>query len=1149
MSKDYISKLSNAFSTGGGGVNFEQSIQALFLLSLLVDGFCPAMNEKTKRVCFQTKHLGFDVDDLAVFTYRGLTEGKMLCQIKHSITATASDKAFREFIYAAWSDFNKKEFDREFDKIALITAQISIEAQKSLRFLHAQAIAAIDEKDFIERINMPSFSNDSNRKMLSTIKSYIADINNNDPSAMELWNFCKAFILLLFDMDCEESVNRTLSSSLIKCNSSMDALLVWTRLVQYAANCNQTASSIERDNIDAEIQSLFRKKYDIRSLPAPIAEIDLFIPAIALIGAWREDNQYDCEIIEKISGIPYSEFEAKARTMVSKNPEYLQVVNSSWKVLHNTELLDQCKAMLFDNTIEQMICAAKIVLNQDSKRIMNHNERYYVSSGGEYDNSLELRTSLLKNLCWVKGRLLALPNCNQNKTEGALFKLVDSVLQNATWKKWASLGDCLQNLAELAPDAFLERVELEILHNGSEILKLFPQSSIGLFGSTNYISELLWSLEILAWSPEYVVRAVGILGMLEALPYEKTNWTNTPLNSIVSILLPWYPQTTADYEKRKNALICLKNDNQHVFWNALKKLLPNQTATTSVNPKPKYMQLSIPEEVTVNNAEVNECYAYLLELAVENTCNEVGKIADLIDQIGYMNKNTLTKYLDSIDSNIDFFTEDNSFELWIKLRERLALIMPTDGMVIHEQQNRIQVLIERLEPQDIRMKYRELYLGNRYWFCKGDYAAAWDSLETEKSNAIKEIFDQFGIKETEMFGISVNNTYDVAAKLGSSLTQDELSMVIEACSAGVISQEFTSSCISSFMYMKGAEKLLGTSLCHKDDKFIVEIISRIPFSTILFEVISQVLEDDTVYWEKARMPFVCHEDELTIIVGKLVSCKRYVTAINIIGRSKFEQLIDAEYICNLLLLAGTEETIDKETFDKFAIQKIIGWLQHQESIDLDIRSNIEFIYLPLLDSNSEVQPHSLYMRLNRDPEFFCSMIELFYKKKEDEKHKIELNKRLSDRLFLILFRCRVTPGINWDGTFDEKLFKSWMAYVEKWSKENDRYEVTMHTIGSGLSYVKLDEENLPPLAVIEELNRIDNGEIRRGYYLGVVNQRGVHWVDPEGIQELEIAEDFKKRSDIAEAMGYSRYASVLRKIADHYNQEAMYNRAENKDKT
>ena len=62
MAKNSISKISNAFSTGGGGVNFEQQIQAMFLLSLLIDGFCPAMNEQTKKVHFQAKHLGYDID-------------------------------------------------------------------------------------------------------------------------------------------------------------------------------------------------------------------------------------------------------------------------------------------------------------------------------------------------------------------------------------------------------------------------------------------------------------------------------------------------------------------------------------------------------------------------------------------------------------------------------------------------------------------------------------------------------------------------------------------------------------------------------------------------------------------------------------------------------------------------------------------------------------------------------------------------------------------------------------------------------------------------------------------------------------------------------------------------------------------------------
>ena len=139
MAKNTVSRLSDAFSVGGGGVNFEQRVQAMFLLSLLVDGFCPAMEERTKRVCFQAKCIGYDVDDLAVFTYRGQSEGKMLCQIKHSITISEKDSVFQKVICAAWSDFNKEQFDREHDKIALVTTQIANGPQQALRFLHAQA--------------------------------------------------------------------------------------------------------------------------------------------------------------------------------------------------------------------------------------------------------------------------------------------------------------------------------------------------------------------------------------------------------------------------------------------------------------------------------------------------------------------------------------------------------------------------------------------------------------------------------------------------------------------------------------------------------------------------------------------------------------------------------------------------------------------------------------------------------------------------------------------------------------------------------------------------------------------------------------------------------------------------------------------------
>lgn len=48
-----VSALSNPFSTGGRGVDFEHRVQATFLLALLVEGFSPLLNLQITSVIFQ----------------------------------------------------------------------------------------------------------------------------------------------------------------------------------------------------------------------------------------------------------------------------------------------------------------------------------------------------------------------------------------------------------------------------------------------------------------------------------------------------------------------------------------------------------------------------------------------------------------------------------------------------------------------------------------------------------------------------------------------------------------------------------------------------------------------------------------------------------------------------------------------------------------------------------------------------------------------------------------------------------------------------------------------------------------------------------------------------------------------------------------
>ncbi len=60
-------------------------------------------------------------------------------------------------------------------------------------------------------------------------------------------------------------------------------------------------------------------------------------------------------------------------------------------------------------------------------------------------------------------------------------------------------------------------------------------------------------------------------------------------------------------------------------------------------------------------------------------------------------------------------------------------------------------------------------------------------------------------------------------------------------------------------------------------------------------------------------------------------------------------------------------------------------------------------------------------------------------------------------------------------------------------------------------------------------------------HLTAHNQRGVHFVDPEGKSELALAADYTSRANIAESRGYSRYANILREVAEEYAREAEQN--------
>lgn len=100
-----------------------------------------------------------------------------------------------------------------------------------------------------------------------------------------------------------------------------------------------------------------------------------------------------------------------------------------------------------------------------------------------------------------------------------------------------------------------------------------------------YHSGLLWSLEVLAWRPEYLSRVALILAELNLSPLPD-NMGNRPLGSLRTALLPWLPQTLATVKERRIAVETVLRDFPEIGWKLLLELLPAHHGSSSPNQRP-----------------------------------------------------------------------------------------------------------------------------------------------------------------------------------------------------------------------------------------------------------------------------------------------------------------------------------------------------------------------------------------------------------------------------------------------------------------------------------------------------------------------------------------------------------------------------------
>lgn len=822
-----------------------------------------------------------------------------------------------------------------------------------------------------------------------------------------------------------------------------------------------------------------------------------------------------------------------------------------WKVADRGKNLQLLSERIFDRHLELVKEISIDVLSEiDPQFELLPAERWSAAfNGKKLRYSKNLREGLAESIAWlgINGDMLV--NCSEKRRYIALLAIRE-IFSNASWQLWGSLNDLLPTLAEAAPGEFLCAVENSLRQTPCPFDELFAQEDTGI-GGRNYMTGLLWALEGLAWSEEYLMRVCVVLAEL-ASHDPGGNWANRPANSITTILLPWHPQTLASIDKRVTSIKAIRSEFPDVAWKILLTLLPSSHQTTSGAHKPRWRKV-VPDDwkPTVTHQEYADQIEGYAALAVEMACDDIGRLTVLVGHLDNLPRPSFDAILEFLSSDtIARLSEIERMPIWVSLSDFVRKHRRYAGATwaLDEQLvAKIEVVAERLSPVSAEVLYRRLFSNRDFdlYEEKGNWEEQRRKLELRREQAIQEVLKARGIQGVISFIDNVEAPHQVGWALGkiadAEITTHLLPKYLDAENKAY--QQFIGGYIGSCYQSLGWKCVDGLNQAGWSVKQRCQLLMNLPFESETWCRARDWLGDsENLYWQGVQVNPYQTEDDLLHATDKLLEVDRPQAAIDCLYVRIHKQLpLDSGRTIKALLAAlSTGEST--KNIDSYHITELIKALQDDSTTDQDGLFQVEWAYLPLLNEHQGGSPSLLEGKLAAEPNFFCEVIRLIFRSKHEEKKDEKPDEHtaaIASNAWRLLNQWKKTPGVQEDGHFSSTHFEAWLSSVKEQCAKSGHLEVAMSNVGKVLLYCPPDQNGLWIMeSAARALNARDAEEMRNGFRTEVFNSRGVHWVDPTGKPERELAELWRQRADAIENGGFARFAATLRDLAESYDRDA-----------
>jgi hypothetical protein len=826
-----------------------------------------------------------------------------------------------------------------------------------------------------------------------------------------------------------------------------------------------------------------------------------------------------------------------------------------WKV---ADRLSQWKALgpkIFDDYLDRFQkVATEVFRERDPQFDLQPDQRFAANLYGKVlKHSNSIRSGMAETLALLGSYPEYLTSCSQGKAEYTARVTVLEILKDADWSLWASLNDVLPLLAEAAPKEFLDAVEHGLNREPCPFDGVFEQEGSGITGRI-YTTGLLWALETLAWDATYLTRVVMILGELAARD-PGGNWANRPANSLWTILLPWFPQTCAPVGKRLSTVTTLQTELPDVAWKLLLNLLPRSQQSSSMTHKPAWRKI-IPDDWSegATGPDYWEQVTGYAELAIGAAKLDRDKLVTLVSRMNNLPPDAREQVLSHLSSDaITSLPQDERLPIWNELTDMVSThkkfadakwAMPSDEI------NRIASIAERLEPDSPAYKHRRLFTERDLdlYEEREKFTEQSQKLEERRRLAADAVHSDGGTGAVIEFAETVELPWKVGFAFGEiASSEDEKEILPHLLESEVKAiAQFANGFVLGRFQTKSWQWVDHLDMSQWTIGQKAALLAYLPFNMETWQRATLLLgHDEGLYWKKTPANPYQTRNDLEWAIDRLVENNRINAAIDALEKLFYSQEpIDPNQVVRVLNALGQSADAVRG-MDTHAVTQLIRVLQQNPDTNQEELFKIEWAFLGLLDGISGPSPTLLEKTLAANPDFFCEVIQIIFRSdKEDKKSEksTENQEGLATNAYRLLRAWKTPPGTQGDGTFDGGVLNAWLERVKARCTESGHLKVAMEQVGEVLFYSPPDPQGLwLHKASASILNAKDAEDLRRGYEIAIFSSRGVHFVDPQGRPERELANIYRKQAEEVELAGYHRLAVTLREVAESYDREAEQN--------